>query len=196
MDLDELSIRVQRALHVRPARGGPGVDDGIRAPAKDNARSARGEHHRGRGNGADLHGAQVHRHGAHTAPLAIAHHAQPLPILVLGDLALGFVAADLLVQRVEQLLSGGRPREGGAVVHRSAEPSKVQQTLGGAVEGDAHPVQQIDDARGRVAHGLDRRLLGQEVAALERVLHVNVGVVALPLGVHRAIDPALRAHRV
>ena len=62
-------------------------------------------------------------------PALVLHHAQPLPVLVLGDLALGLVAAHLLVERVEQLLAGGGAGEGRAVVERAAEAAEVEQAL-------------------------------------------------------------------
>ena len=74
---------------------------------------------------------------------------EKLPALVLLDLAFGLVAADLLVERVEQLLAGGGAGEGGAVVERAAEAAEVEQALGGAVEGHAHAVEQVDDGRAR-----------------------------------------------
>src|SRR5262249_3900526 len=51
-------------------------------------------------------------------------------------------------------------------------------------------------ARRRLAHGLDRRLVGEEVAAVDGVVEVLPGRVALTLRVDRAVDAALRAHRV
>ena len=114
----------------------------------------------------------------------------------LRDLAFGLVAAHLLVERVEQLLAGGRAGEGGAVVERAAEAAEVEQSLGRAVERHAHAVEQVDDAGRRVAHRLDRRLVGEEVAAVDRVVEVLPGGVALALQVLGGVDAALRAHRV
>ena len=47
--------------------------------------------------------------------LGVDDGGEKLPALVLLDLAFGLVAADLLVERVEQLLAGGCAGEGGAV---------------------------------------------------------------------------------
>ena len=47
-----------------------------------------------------------------------------------------------------------------------------------------------------VAHLLDGRLVRQEVAAVDRVVEVLPGRVALALRVDRAVDAALRADRV
>ena len=105
-------------------------------------------------------------------------------------------AARLLVQRVQELLAGGRAGVGGAVVLGAAEAPEVQQPLAGPVEHDAHAVQQVDDAGRVVAHVLDGRLVGEKVAAVDRVVEVLVGRVALALGVDRAVDAALGADRV
>ena len=70
---------------------------------------------------------------------------------VLGDLAFGLVAAHLLVERVEKLLAGGGAGKRGAVVERAAEAAEVEQPFGRAVEGNAHAVEQVDDA-GRHSH--------------------------------------------
>ena len=79
------------------------------------------------------------------APLRVEDGGEELPALVLGDLALGLVAAHLLVERVEELLAGGGAGEGGAVEERAAEAAEVEQAFGRAVEGDAHAVEQVDD---------------------------------------------------
>ena len=115
---------------------------------------------------------------------------------VLGDLAFGFVAAHLLVERVEQLLAGGGAGEGGAVIKRAAEAAEVEQPFGRAIEGNAHAVEQVDDARRLVAHLLHRRLVRQEVAAVDGVVEVLPGGVTFALQVLGGVDAALRAHRV
>ncbi len=73
------------------------------------------------------------------------------------DLAVGLIAANLFVERVEKLLAGGGAGESGAMVERAAEAPEIEQALGGAVEGHAHAVEQVDNGRRRLAHGLDRR---------------------------------------
>ena len=91
------------------------------------------------------------------------------------------MAARLLVQRVQKLLARGRARIGRAVVLGAAETPEVEQPFARAVEHDAHAVQQIDDAGGIVAHVLDRRLVGKEVAAVHGVVQMLVRRVALAL---------------
>src|SRR5262249_59596894 len=69
--------------------------------------------------------------------------------VLVDDLA-GLPAAHLLVEGVEELLAGGGAGEGGAVEEGAAEAAEVEQALGRAVEGDAHAVEHVDDARGDV----------------------------------------------
>ena len=51
---------------------------------------------------------------------------EKLPALELVDLAFGLEAAHLLVERVEQLLSGGGAGKRRAMVERAAEAAKIQ----------------------------------------------------------------------
>ena len=112
------------------------------------------------------------------------------------DLAFGLIAAHLLVQRVEQLLAGGGSGKGGAVEERAAEAAEVEQPFRRAAEGNAHAIEQVDDAGAHLAHALDRGLVGEEVAAVDRVIEVGPGGVALALKVLGRVDAALGAHRV
>ena len=106
--------------------------------------------------------------------LSVEHGGEKFPVLVLLDLAFGLVAANLLVERVEKLLAGGRSGKGGAVVESATEAAEVEQSFGRAIEGNAHAVEQIDDAGSGLAHGLDRRLVGQEVATVDGVVEMLV----------------------
>src|SRR5690242_10990052 len=78
----------------------------------------------------------------------------------------------------------------------AAEAAEIQESLGRAIEHHAHAVEQVDDSRRGFTHPLYRGLIGQEVAAIDSVVEVDVGRVALALGVNRAVDSALRADRV
>jgi hypothetical protein len=194
--LHELGVGVDGAVHVAAAVGAAGVDGRVGAAAVDDAGAA-GRHADGvRGKGLDLHGAQIDGDDAAATALLVLDEAQILPVLVLADQALRLVAAHLLVEGVEELLPGRGAGESGAVVERAAEAAEVEEPFAGAVEGHAHAVEQVDDVRRRVAHALDRRLLGEKVASLERVLDVDVGIVALAFGIDGAVDSALRADRV
>ena len=106
------------------------------------------------------------------------------------------MAADLLVERVEQLLPGGGAGECGAVVESAAKAAEIQQALRRAIEGHSHAVQQIDDGWRGLAHGLHRGLVGQEVASVDGVVEVLGGGVALALQILGRVDAALCADRV
>ncbi len=75
-------------------------------------------------------------------------------------MSFGFMAPHLLVQRVQQLLTGCRPRKSSAMVKRPAKTPVIEQTLRRAIEHHAHAVQQVDNSRRRFAHALDQRLIG------------------------------------
>ena len=115
----------------------------------------------------------------------------------LGDLALVGGAARLLVERVEELLAGGRAREVGALVERPAEEAEVVPALGGPVERHAHAVEEVDDLRCPVGHLVHGGLLGQEVPAVDGLLEVlPLAEALLARDVVARVDAALRAHRV
>src|SRR5262249_43449878 len=116
------------------------------------------------------------------------------PEFPLGDGAFAFPAADLFVERVEQLLAGGRTGEGRALVERAAEAAAVEAAFGRAIERHAEAIKQVDDLGAPVAHFLDGRLVIEEVAAVDRVVKMLVFVVALRAGdLVDAVDAALRA---
>ncbi len=117
-------------------------------------------------------------------------------MLELLHFAFGFVAAHLLIERVEQLLSGGGAGESGAVVERAAKAAEIEQAFGGAVEGDAHAVEQIDDPGRGLAHGFDGRLVRQKIATVNGVVKMLPGGVALALEVLGGVDAALGADGV
>ena len=148
------------------------------------------------GKALELHGAQVHGRDAARHAFGVDDGGEKLPALVLLDLAFGLVAAHLLVERVEQLLAGGGAGKRGAVVERAAEAAEIEQPLGRAIEGHAHAVEQIDDGGRGLAHGLHRRLVGEEVAAVDGVVKVLRGGVAFALEIFGGVDAALRADRV
>ena len=126
-------------------------------------------------------------------PSTAERNSQPLVLLYL---ALGLVTTNLLVESVEQLLAGRSSRKCRPLIQRSAEAPEVEQALGGAVEGHAHAVEQVDDRRSLRGHLLDRRLVGEEVAAVDGVVEVLEDGVALALQVLGRVDAALRADRV
>ena len=143
-----------------------------------------------------LHGAEVHGDDAAAGAFAVEDGGEELPAFVLGDFAFGFVAADLFVEGVEELLAGGGSGEGGAVVEGASEAAEVEEAFGGAVEGDAHAVEQVDDGGALRGHVLDGGLVGEEVAAVDGVVEVLEDVVALALEVLGGVDAALGADGV
>ena len=106
------------------------------------------------------------------------------------------MAADLLVECVEQLLTGGGAGKRRAVEQCSAEATEVQKTLWSAIEGHAHAVEQVDDGRAGFAHAFYRRLVGEEVAAVDGVVEVGPGAVAFALKIFGGVNAALGADRV
>ena len=82
------------------------------------------------------------------------------------------------------------------MIQRPAEAAEVELAFRCAVEGHAHAVEQIDDGRALRGHVLDRRLVGEKVAAVDGVVEVLEDVVALALEVLGSVDAALRADRV
>ena len=120
-------------------------------------------------------------------------NSQPSYFLTLPS---DFVAADLLVERVEELLAGGCAGEGSAVIERATEAAEVEKAFGGAVEGHAHAIEQVDDGGRGFAHGLDGRLVGEEVAAVDGVVKVLRGGVAFAFEIFGGVDAALGADRV
>ena len=85
----------------------------------------------------------------------------------------------------------------GALKQAAAEEPQIMEPLGRTIERHAHAIQQIDDL-GRVkAHLIDRRLVLEEVAAVQRLVHVLPFAVALLAGhLVAGIDAALSADAV
>jgi hypothetical protein len=105
-------------------------------------------------------------------------------------------AAHLLVKRVEELLPRRRPRERRPVEEGPAEPTKIEQSLWGSVEGNPHAIEHVDNTRRSVGHPFDRRLVRQEVTAVHGLLEVHLRGVAFALRVHAGVDSPLSADRV
>ena len=196
MHLDELAVRVVAALLIERRLRRARADHRVGGLAEDRADAAGGDDDGVGREGADLHGAQIHGADAAADAVAVEHRGQKFPVLVLLDLAFGFVAPHLLIERVEKLLAGGGAGEGRAVVEGAAEAAEVEQSFRRAVERHAHAVEQVDDARGRFAHGFHGRLVGEEVAAVDGVVEMLPGGVAFALQILGGIDAALRADRV
>src|SRR6185437_3756975 len=115
---------------------------------------------------------------------------------VLLYLAFNLVAANLLVERVEQLLACGCACKSGAMVQRSAKASKIQQTFRSAIERNAHPIEQVNDSRCGLAHCLNRCLVGKKIATVNCVVKVLGGSIAFALQILCGVDAALCANRM
>ena len=117
-------------------------------------------------------------------------------MLVLGYFAFGFVAAYLLVESIEKLLAGGSACECGAVVERASEAAEVEQAFGRAVEGNAHAVEQIDNAGSGIAHGLHWWLIGEEIAAVDRIVKMLPGRITFTFEILGGVNSTLGTNRM
>ena len=193
MDLNELSVSVVSALLIERGLRRSGADNGIGGLAEDGAAAAGGDDDGVGGEGADFHSAEVHGADAARDAASVEHGGKKLPVLVLIYFAFGLVAADLLVESVEKLLAGGGSGEGGAVVKSASEAAEIEQAFGRAIERDSHAVEQIDDAGSGFTHGLDGRLVGEEISTVDGVIEMLVGGVTFAFEVLGGIDSALSA---
>ncbi len=192
MHLDELGVAVLRAGLERAAGGAAGADHRHGRAAVDQSAAARGDDHRVGREGADFHGHQVLAHDAAARARVVEHGAEVVPGFMDFHFAGHAPAADLVVERVEQLLAGGGAGEGRALEQRAAEAALVAKALGRAIERDAETIHQVDDPGGPFGHFLDRRLMLQEVAAVGRVVEVQpLAVALLQRELVDAVDAAL-----
>ena len=116
VNLDELAVGVKRALLIKRRLRRPGADHRLRGLAEDQRRlppvamitASAGKQR-----------TSIVRRSMAQMPrqtrVSVENRREKLPALVLRDLAFRLVAAYLLVERVEQLLAGGRAGEGRAV---------------------------------------------------------------------------------
>ena len=99
----------------------------------------------------------------------------------------------LLVERVEQLLTGGRTCECGAAFLRTTESAQVKKAFRSAVEHDPHAIEKVHDGRSRLAHARHHGLVRQEIAAIDGIVDVLPDRITFTLGVEHRIDTALCA---
>ncbi len=196
MDLNEFAVGVEGALLEDSGLRRSGADDGVGALAEERAYAAGGEDDCVGGECAEFHGAEVHRSDAAADAFGVDDGGEKFPAFVLFDFAVGLVAADLLVERVEKLLTGGGAGECGAVIKSATESAEIEQAFRRAVEGNAHAIEQVDDGWGGFTHRLDGCLVGEEVAAIDGVVEVLVGSVAFAFEILGSVDTALGADRV
>src|ERR1700722_15648147 len=149
MHLNEFAVRVVAALLIKRGLRRAGTNHGIRRLAKYRAVAPGGNHDSVRGKSAHFHAAQVHGANTATDAASIEHRGEEFPVLVFFYFPFGFVTPNLLVERVEELLAGGRSRKGRGVLKSPAEPAKIEQSFGRSVERNTHAIEQINDARRR-----------------------------------------------
>jgi hypothetical protein len=73
----------------------------------------------------------------------------------------------------------------------AAKTAEVEQSFARARERHSHAIEQVDDRGRHLAHGFGRWLIGEEVAAVDRVVEVQPGRITFALGVDCAVDAAL-----
>ncbi len=178
MHLYKLAIGVNASGLKHPAYGAAVAGLGIGRAAENQSTAATGNDQGVGREGMDLHAHKVLGHAAAATVLVVDHRAQEIPEFELGHLAGDLPATHLLVQGVKQLLAGGGAGKGRAPIKRTAETSLIAKTLGRAVEGHAQPVHQIDDPRRPIGQFLDRRLVLQEIAAVDGVVEMFPLVIA------------------
>src|SRR6266446_4836508 len=196
MNLNELAVRVVTALLIESRLRRSRAHHRVGGLAEDGANAAGCDDDGVGREGAHFHRSQIHRADAAANAVRVEHGRKKLPVLVLLYLAFGFVTADLLVESIEKLLAGGCSGERGAIIERASKAAKIEQTFGRAIEWNAHAVEKIDNAGSSVAHGFDRRLVGEEVASVDRVVEMLPGGIAFAFQVLGGVDASLRANRV
>src|ERR1700743_267615 len=107
----------------------------------------------------------------------------------------------LLIERVQDGVAGAVSGSAGALCHLlaaidglSAERSLVDLAFGGARERDAVMFELQYRGYGLTAHIFDRILVAEPVGALDRVVHVETPIVAVPHVAERGRHAALRRY--
>src|SRR5699024_7237512 len=98
---------------------------------------------------------------------------EEFPSFIFVDETANSITSDLLIKGVQKLLACCRTGECRPVVQRSAETPEIKQPFRCPVEHDTHAVEQMYDFRSCFRHCLDRRLVGKEVTAVNRIIKVN-----------------------
>src|SRR5581483_564188 len=194
MDLDELTVGVEGSLLVKGGLRRSRADHRVRGLAEDGADTPGRDDDRVSRKSTYFHGAEIHGADSAAGAVGVEHHGEEFPMFVLQDLAVRFMTAHLLVEGIQQLLTGGCPGKRRPVVQRSSKAAKIEQALRSTVKGDAHPVKQINDAGRGIAHFLHRRLIREEVAPVNRIVKMLPRGVAFAFQVLGGIDTALRAY--
>ena len=197
VNLDELTVSVGRSGLVNAADRAACADHRHRRAAVDEAAATGGEDHRIGRERAELHRDHVLADRAAAAPGVVDDGGEKVPELVLADLPLDLEPPHLLIEGVEELLTGRGPGEGCPLVEGPTEAALIAESLRCPVERHAEPVHEIDDPRAPVGHLLDRRLVLEEVTAVDGVVEMlPFGIPLLPREGVDAVDPPLSADAV
>src|SRR5581483_9876244 len=140
MDLDELTIGVEGSLLVKGGLRRSRADHRVRGLAEDGADTPGRDDDRVIRKSTYFHGAEIHGADSAAGAVGVEHHGEEFPMFVLQDLADRFMTAHLLVEGIQQLLTGGCPGKRRPVLQRSSKAAKIEQALRSTVKGDAHPV--------------------------------------------------------
>src|SRR5690606_7693702 len=175
-----------------PARGASVTRHRHGASPVNQSRTTRSDYNRIGGKRPDFHRKEVLANATAANAVVVQDWPKEIPKFVLGDFAGRRPTPHLLVKRIQDLLACRSAREGRAFVQGAAEPPAIEKTFDRAVKRDAQSVQKVNHLGRPIRHFLDGRLVGQEVAAVNRVVKVLPLVVAGLAGqVVYAIDPAL-----
>src|SRR5712671_601360 len=121
MYLDELAVCVVAALLIERGLRRSGAHNGVRGLAEDRANAPGRNNDRVGGERANFHGAKIHRANSAAGVIAVENGREEFPVLVLLYFVLGFVAADLFVERIEKLLTGRRTGTSCSAIPSSAK---------------------------------------------------------------------------
>ncbi len=193
VELDELHVLHRHAGVVGDGRAAAGADDGVGGVGVDAAGAARGHDH---GVGRErLEPAADHVVGDDAAAAALVDDQRGDEHL---DVHLDPALVGALDQRVQQVVAGLVGAVAGARVPGAAERPLGDAPVVEAAERAAPVVHLEDDAGGVPGHLDGGVLVGQVVAALDRVERVLLGRVVVGVGVvgERRVDAALRGARV
>jgi len=198
MELPELHVLQRQPGAQHHAEAVAGVDHGVAAVAEHASCPAGGEQRRARLNQKRLAGLDGDRRDTEAIAVGIAHEVER-EVFVEELRAVGDV---LLVQRVQQRVTGAVGGGAGAggllaaeVFRLAAEGALVDLAVVQPRERQAHVFELVHRAGGLAAHELDRVLVAEPVAALDRVVHMPFPAVVVDVG-ERGSDAALRRHRV
>src|ERR1044072_3894337 len=122
--------------------------------------------------------------------MIVEHERHHFPVLILFDFAGYFITTNLLVECVEQLLTGRSSGESSAVMFSATEAAEVEQSFGRAREGNTHAIEQVNDRGRHLAHRFRGWLVCKKVAAVNSVVEVFPSRIAFAFGVDRAVDAA------